>query len=84
MGQSTLCELHPCCLGVYCGAMSKCEVKAVVEAADGVLMVGAVELCDLDTSLWTHALDSERTVGVDAEHGVCSKILGNHPQVNGV
>jgi len=80
--KSTLAELHPGCLGVYCGAMSFPEVKKAVESADGILMIGVVKLCDLDTSIWTSDLTKDKMVAVDQEHGVCSDIVGNHPQVD--
>lgn len=40
LGKSAVSEVHPLCLGVYAGRVSKPSTKAIVESADTILAVG--------------------------------------------
>lgn len=52
MGKSAFDENHPLVLGVYQGDLSRKEVKAYADKADGVLLIGVLQT-DVDTGLFT-------------------------------
>ena len=52
LGKSAFSELHPCCLGVYEGAMERGEVRQYVETSDCLIILGAF------MSLWPEFLIS--------------------------
>ena len=68
-GKTLLSERHPLVLGVYEGAMGQPDVRAQVEASDGLLVLG-MPLNDLDTGLFTMDLTPGAALVVDMEQGL--------------
>jgi indolepyruvate decarboxylase len=68
-GKTLLSERHPLVLGVYEGAMGRPDVRAQVEASDGLLVLG-MPLNDLDTGLFTMQVAPEAALVVDMEQGL--------------
>ncbi len=66
LGKSVLTEIHPQYLGVYEGAMGREEVRAAVEDADCVLILGAF-MTDINLGVYTANLEIERTINVNSE-----------------
>lgn len=60
-GKSVIAERHPAYLGVYEGAMSPDNIRATVEQADLLIMLGA-PLNDVDTGIYTARFDARRMV----------------------
>ncbi|MFO7627935.1 MAG: thiamine pyrophosphate-binding protein [Prochlorococcaceae cyanobacterium] len=68
-GKSLLSERHPQYLGIYEGAMSRSEVRDVVEGSDGLLILG-MPLSDIDTGIFTMQLEAEHCVRVEMATGL--------------
>lgn len=66
MGKTTISEKHPLFIGVYCGAMSKAQVKEFVDNCDCALILG-LSLTDLDTGVFTTKLEPSQTVIANEE-----------------
>jgi indolepyruvate decarboxylase len=68
-GKSLLSEHHPQVLGIYEGAMGQPAVRQRVESSDGLLLLGQ-PLNDLDTGVFTMAVDPAHVLQVDLEGGL--------------
>jgi len=68
-GKSLLSERHPQYLGIYEGAMSRSEVREVVEGSDGLLILG-MPLSDIDTGIFTMQLEAEHCLRVEMATGL--------------
>jgi indolepyruvate decarboxylase len=66
LGKSVISELHPNYLGIYEGAMGRAEVRAAVEDADCLLMLGTV-LSDVNLGIFTAELDHGRAIEATSE-----------------
>ena len=66
MGKSVVAESTPGFLGVYAGSLSDEVVRHEVETSDCVLNLGAM-LTDLNTGIFTAALDPSRVIMSSAE-----------------
>ena len=65
MDKGILSEDHPGYIGLYNGDYSSpSNVKTIVESADLILDVGGVVLLDLNTGLWSNALQEDRTITI--------------------
>lgn len=67
MGKTTLSETHPLFIGVYCGSMSKLEVKDFVDHCDCILILG-LHLTDIDTGVFSAKLEPDHTIIANAEY----------------
>ena len=61
LGKTVISELHPQAIGVYEGAISRPEVRQVVEDADLLLCLGAW-MSDINLGIYTARLDEQRMV----------------------
>ncbi len=61
LGKTVISELHPQAIGVYEGAISRSEVREVVEEADLLLCLGAW-MSDINLGVYTARLDDQRMV----------------------
>jgi indolepyruvate decarboxylase len=68
-GKTLLPESHPRVLGIYEGAMGQPAVRERVESSDGLLVLGQ-PLNDLDTGVFTMAVDPAHVLQVDLEGGL--------------
>ena len=68
-GKSLLSESHPQVLGIYEGAMGQPHLRQRVESSDGLLVLGQ-PLNDLDTGVFTMAVDASHVLQVDLEGGL--------------
>jgi TPP-dependent 2-oxoacid decarboxylase len=68
-GKTLLPESHPQVLGIYEGAMGQPAVRERVESSDGLLVLGQ-PLNDLDTGVFTMAVDPAHVLQVDLEAGL--------------
>jgi TPP-dependent 2-oxoacid decarboxylase len=68
-GKTLLSESHPQVLGIYEGAMGQPSVRQRVESSDGLLVLGQ-PLNDLDTGVFTMAVDPAHVLQVDLEGGL--------------
>jgi len=68
-GKTLLSESHPQVLGIYEGAMGQPAIRERVESSDGLLVLGQ-PLNDLDTGVFTMALDPAHVLQVDLEGGL--------------
>jgi TPP-dependent 2-oxoacid decarboxylase len=68
-GKTLLPESLPQVLGIYEGAMGQPELRQRVESSDGLLVLGQ-PLNDLDTGVFTMALDPAHVLQVDLEGGL--------------
>lgn len=66
LGKTVISEVDPCAVGVYEGAMSRPEVRRVVENADVVLCLGAW-MSEMDLGIYTAHLDDRRMVNANSE-----------------
>jgi len=66
LGKSVISELHPAFLGVYEGAMGRQEVRAAVESADCLLLLGTIPT-DVNLGIFTADIDRDRVVEASAE-----------------
>jgi indolepyruvate decarboxylase len=68
-GKTLLSESHPQVLGIYEGAMGQPHLRQRVESSDGLLVLGQ-PLDDLDTGVFTMAVDPAHVLQVDLEGGL--------------
>ena len=68
-GKSLLSESHPQVLGIYEGAMGQPNLRQRVESSDGLLVLGQ-PLNDLDTGVFTMAVDPAHVLQVDLDGGL--------------
>jgi TPP-dependent 2-oxoacid decarboxylase len=68
-GKSLLSENQPQVLGIYEGAVGQPELRQRVESSDGLLVLGQ-PLNDLDTGVFTMALDAAHVLQVDLDGGL--------------
>jgi len=68
-GKTLLPESHPQVLGIYEGAMGLPQLRQRVENSDGLLVLGQ-PLNDLDTGVFTMAVDPAHVLQVDLEAGL--------------
>ena len=69
MAKSVLDEQHPQYVGLYDGALMNEGVRAFVEGADRVLVIGSA-LSDFNTGAFTAKLDPRRTITLAHHHAV--------------
>ncbi|HEX3801927.1 MAG TPA: thiamine pyrophosphate-binding protein [Solirubrobacteraceae bacterium] len=72
--KGALDERHPLSVGVYQGAVSADDVRAVVEGADVLVRVGA-RPCDTLTGGFSHRLDDSALIELDIDHAA----IDGHP-----
>lgn len=65
LGKTVISELDACAIGVYEGAMSRPEVRRVVEGADVLLCLGAW-MSEMDLGIYTAHLDDRRIVNANS------------------
>jgi len=65
LAKTVISERHPQAIGVYEGAMSRPEVRRVVEDADLLLCLGAW-MSDIDLGIYTARLDERRMVNANS------------------
>jgi indolepyruvate decarboxylase len=68
-GKGVVPERHPLCLGIYEGAMSPARVRERVEGSDGLVVLG-MPFTDVDTGIFTMALEAEHCLQVDVDRGL--------------
>ncbi len=68
MSKGVLPESHPLYLGLYNGASSIGDVRAIVEGADLVLDLGGVVYSDAETGGYSADLDSSKMITVFPDH----------------
>jgi indolepyruvate decarboxylase len=64
LGKSVVNERHPLFAGVYCGGMSKPEVKKLVEESDCVLMLGVMQT-DMNLAFQPLKCDQTNVISVN-------------------
>ena len=69
MAKAVLDEQHPQYVGMYDGALMNEAVRAFVEGADRVLVIGS-PLSDFNTGAFTARLDTRRTITLAHHHAV--------------
>lgn len=65
LGKTVISERDACAVGVYEGAMSRPEVRRVVESADALLCLGAW-MSEMDLGIYTAHLDERRMVNANS------------------
>ena len=65
LAKTVISERHPQAIGVYEGAMSRPEVRCVIEDADLLLCLGAW-MSDIDLGVYTARLDERRMVNANS------------------
>lgn len=61
LGKTVISELHPQAIGVYEGAMSRKDVRAIVEASDVLLCIGAW-ISDINFGVFTGKLEGRQLI----------------------
>lgn len=65
LGKTVISELDPCAIGVYEGAISRPEVRHVIEGADVLLCLGAW-MSEMDLGVYTAHLDERRMINANS------------------
>jgi pyruvate decarboxylase len=67
MGKGSVNETHPAFGGVYCGDVSREDVRARIEAAELILFVGGL-MCDFNSGGFTYRVERRNTVEFHSDH----------------